>query len=182
MKKILTTLLIICFLVLLNINFGEEWVNYITSGYWGKRLYSTTFTFPYNLSEIEIQSMDVEINATDVNYHANTAGGPSGVKVKVDKIYVGLLYTSGDRPSTSVTTFTIDAENATKILSDGSISISTSPVGDESWYGINNITVKVFYTNKDGRNKIITKVPVPFGVVALSLVGVLFLLMRRYEN
>ena len=105
--------------------------------------------------------------------------------VFVDGDYVGIL-NEGD----SITSFTIDKENATNYLSDGSISVFIDKSNDyiDDKIQINKITVKVYYLNKsdnienNGSGETSTKAPMPFGAIALSLIGILLLLVRHYEN
>ena len=105
--------------------------------------------------------------------------------VFVDGDYVGIL-NEGD----SITSFTIDKENATNYLSDGSITVFIDKSNDyiDDNIQINKITVKVFYTNKSNNNgnnedeETTTKTPIPLPAIILTLTAIPIIALRKINN
>ena len=104
--------------------------------------------------------------------------------VFVDGDYVGIL-NEGD----GITSFTIDKENATNYLSDGSITvfIDKSDYGKDDKIQINEITVKVFYTNKSNNEnnedkETTTKTPIPLSAIILTLTVIPIIALRKINN
>jgi hypothetical protein len=286
MKKTLITLLIICFLGFTEWIYGEVWSDTVNEndginniGIYNSDDVVVTFNFPYNLDNIEVQSMEVEVEAYDVDFgnpydltvwiYNNTknrellgelpadisykkfiinnpthyaypySGSPSGYeiylkfnetqslnvttvfyhingsvkniskesdywtkyyfwfpwspenttrveiiirkvadggdKVFVDGNYVGNLI-PGDN-ATTLTTFTIDKENATNILSDKTISVFIDKSND--YINVSRVTVKVHYTVAGGG---VTKTPIPLGVIIITLITTPIIALKRLSS
>jgi hypothetical protein len=97
--------------------------------------------------------------------------------VFVDGDYVGILNEGG-----GITSFTIDKENATNYLSDGSITIKVekSKDGTPDRINVTRITVRVFYTNVgEGAT---TKTPIPLGVIVITLITTPIIALKRLSS
>ncbi|AEF95704.1 hypothetical protein [Methanotorris igneus] len=128
---------------------------------------SWTFNFPYyNDINIIINNIVIEIEAFGVNMGEDL--------VYADNEELGRLL---DNNGFSTTTFTINYPKAEDILSDGSITIKVDKSKGDN-ITVNSITLTVYYTPKSSTST--AKAPIPLGVIALSLIGISFLLVRYY--
>ncbi|EHP84484.1 hypothetical protein [Methanotorris formicicus] len=116
--------------------------------------------------------MTVEIKAYDVDYDNNI--------VKIDGEDVGVLEVGNNIVTTTI--ITIDGENATKYLSDNSVTIFIDKQGEA--IRIDSIKITVDYIpksngnyNNGGGNTI--KAPIPLGAIILTLITIQIIALKR---